>query len=298
AIVTALVLVVLSSSSMIVTVNAQPQKLHLQHVPFVVPTNLPHKLIAPPAPAKIGCYTWTNETGWVSAACESEAWIKSHPLMPLTEGGSTGVYGTYNPGSTALNFGETNIDLTSFSSESDSVQGTNAWSIQTNTNDFLGSNNDDDAVQFGYQNDPNNSMYTRICVWNNDLTTQTYTPTCKTVSLQTLSNGYSAYVEGTVNTGDTLTATFCKGSSCTAVTASDSYGLDTSWDQTAGQILGFSSSTAQFTSSSDTADVSVSPSTSGYTSNQVLTSEQNNWSYSSESTSCGGSTCTDDTSSS
>jgi hypothetical protein len=39
-IVTALVLaVILSSSSMIVTANALPQKLHLQHLPFVVPTN-------------------------------------------------------------------------------------------------------------------------------------------------------------------------------------------------------------------------------------------------------------------
>ncbi|MDG6928630.1 MAG: hypothetical protein JRN29_01100, partial [Nitrososphaerota archaeon] len=92
---------------------------------------------------------------------------------------------------------EANIGFSKFSGESDSSQGGNDWSIQLNTNFFPGSNGDTDWVQFVEQNYPTYLYffgYATFCIWQVDVTTQSYPNTCVGTSIQTLSSSAAPWI--------------------------------------------------------------------------------------------------------
>lgn len=195
--------------------------LSAENVPSPV-VDIPHWR-APPSPDAIGCYHYTNVTGWLPVACTPDE--VANKLPPPTEGESYGLSGLHTT-STSPTHAETFVSLASFGGESDSTHGTGAFSIQTNTNFFPGSNGDTDSVQFTVQTGPS-PLSTQVCVWNIDTVTSTYTPTCVGASYRALSSTYQAYVDGDIVNTNNLKATFClpQTQQCWSKTASDIYGL-------------------------------------------------------------------------
>lgn len=146
-----------------------------------------------------------------------------------------------------------------FSGETDTVNGSGAFSIQTNTNFFTGLNKDWCWVQFVLQNYPNEDVpQAPLCVWVFDVTENDWTHTvCMYVPIQYLSStyragiwgyamrGHSQYVLSTiaiVPAGDGNIGIY-------SVVAVDVFGLHANWHAVTGTILGAGSgSQANFTS--------------------------------------------------
>lgn len=249
----------------------------------------PH-LRAPPAPDELGCYSYTLQTGWIPEACVPDEVLRTLP--PLTQGGSYGVFGV-STSTGNKNHGETFINFNTYSGETDSKTGNNAWSIQLNTNNYV-SGSTTYWAQFTVQNriGANNN----VCVYRVDVTHQLYNAKCVNGVLQTLTSTWAGYVTGDITGTGNLKTTFCAypGPSCWSVTASDLYGLNGDWKKSSGTILGWgASSTAQFTRPTNHLTVVyISPATSasGYT--DYLTGEKNNLVPGTRSTSCNAGTCT------
>ena len=99
-------------------------------------------------------------------------------------------------------------------SESDPAHGAGAYSLQDNVF-FKGTNKQQDGDQFTDQSAPALGVdLNGVCVWQVDIKTQHYTPTC-----ESFLGGYVGLVEGT------LTAAAASGGTVTAVVADDLYGL-------------------------------------------------------------------------
>ena len=140
-----------------------------------------------------------------------------------------------------------NIQL--FGSETDSKLGDGAYSIQLNTNFFFGNNGQTDWVQFVYQAIPKDDR-SFFCVWNVDIQTQDYDPTCMDPGVVNLSEKptiwvpqWESYIIGswTAN-GNLIGCGWLNGHhGFVCVVAPDKYGLATStigWVDASGGIMG------------------------------------------------------------
>jgi hypothetical protein len=125
--------------------------------------------------------------------------------------------------------------------DSDSGQGSGAYSIQANTNGFSVSGNNY-AVQFTLQNDPS-SGNDYLCIWTNDVTTQSYNNNCQNLPLISLSSISSGYMNGWAY-GGVVGVQFCLNTrtDCWYNSESDSLGLATHWKSLTGTVLGYGGS--------------------------------------------------------
>ena len=294
-------LVLLSPTITMPDINAQKQPVNphmslssqIQHIS-------PHHNMPRP-PSKVGCYHYSEKTGWETTTCMSDEMVKK--LHLANEGGSYGTHGIDDTSDSNLNFGEVQIDLSTFSGESDSRSGSGAFSIQDNTNNFTGSNFDTDWVQFLAQDIPNTAA--GVCIEQWDLSTNTVIDDkCATIPQQTLNQGYAPYVDGSTGSSGgtaTLTANFCStqtnssGQDCWAITRDDYDGLAGNWNEVTGTILGEGDgSNADFTSHATEYTTITASEPSAYTPSigwADQTAETNNLNYqpSYTSTSCDGS---------
>lgn len=254
--------------------------------------------IAPAAPTAVGCYHWTKETGWQTISCMSDADVKKLGLAD--EGNNVALLGGQENSASTLNFGLVQVNLSTYTCcETDTVNGNGAFSIQTNTNTFQDKNLKTGWVQFLFQNIPaSNVAGTCIEQWENNVNIAVL---CAPVPVQTLSQGYNAYVDGSTNSGaGTITVNYCS-TQCWAKTDTDKTGLAGNWNQVTGTILGESSTDTQNGEAvfqSPTTEYTTiqagAPSAFSYSvGSQSQTAEENNLSYvpSYTSTSCSGSTC-------
>jgi hypothetical protein len=187
-----------------------------------------------------------------------------------------------------------------FSGESDSICGTNSFSLQGTTNDFTGSNGHDDAVQFAANNEWNvnnkngcQSGSAQACTEQVDIRYQVYTLKCVSISVQTLSSTWTSYITAFAS-GGSVTTEFCsyQQNQCWSISDYDKYGLASHWNKLSGQILGTEGgSNAKFTSpTAMQTQVFFAGLTSGiYTS--YLTDETNNLNYGSPSHFCQRAIC-------
>jgi hypothetical protein len=210
--------------------------------------------IPPGLPVDMGCYYHgAAAEEWISAACTSPDVANKLP-RPLIGGSTNGVDGLSIIGTgKVLTEGFATAWFSTFSGEQDSSWGSDSFSIQTNTNMFTGNNQQTDWVQFTEQYSPQG--ISQDCVWNIDITTQYYVPTCVTTPAQPLSAKFGADVVGEVTSRFVciplefplrpicfqayyLTSVYMTPSGTWAVTAADTYGLHGHWIQTSGTILG------------------------------------------------------------
>ncbi len=241
----------------------------------------------PPVPDAIGCYV-ISSSSWVPTPCLLQA--KETSATIPTEGGSA----TQNPidglnaPSNTVNWSNVGVGFTQYNGEADTCYGNNAYSVQLNTNFFEGSNYDTDWVQFVIQESNNNlcigQHLLRGCVWQIDVSTNTYGSTCVALPYYALSNSFSAGVTGTV--GSVLKGTFVlcsNGCNSYAISVGDGYHLYSHWYQSSGTILGVGGgSGALFTHPTNSwTDVGIqAPSLSSASTGQAfVTGEYNNLNY-------------------
>jgi hypothetical protein len=252
----------------------------------------------PAAPDVFGCYYYTSGQVWVNIPCRTQEETKDIPI-PTIGGTIYGVYGVRDSTSAIQNYGKSNVKFSTFSGETDSIFGTNSWSIQTNTNSWVNTGSSNVySVQFTAQNDPTTSSNRNVCVWQNKISApQVYTHVCAAIPLQTLSSSYEGYVEGKTLTNNNLSSQYCNVGSttqCWLVVTSDTNQLHTHWVSNSGTILGLgSASAANFVSpASAVTKVTTGPATTYTTLTNTLTLETNNMSYGADSTSCAFGLCT------
>jgi hypothetical protein len=202
--------------------------------------------------------------------------------------------------------------IDSFNGESDSCWGANAFSVQLNTNTFSGSNGQTDWDQFVLQNGPNASNncdmhgpLLRTCIWQNDVTTQSYNYDCVPVPSQALYTGYVAYFNASVRSGTISFVTEILLSNGTyksySVSQSDNYGLSSHWYDASGTVLGFGGgSEAEFTASATVyADLGIARFTNASAESDTNTAEYNNLAYTyHDYIGCSSNICFEDTTSS
>lgn len=208
----------------------------------------------------------------------------------MTEGDSSLVEGAFGGNGVLTNAVET-VSLPQFSGEKDSKWGTNAWSVQLNTNYFIGNNGQTDSVQFGFQN----NLYTNYIIYKahysqfvisaNDVQSnpQIYNVDSISIPIQTLSTALQIEIDANSNGGNLnaqLYITTSSGYTTWSISEPQVYGLSGHWSSVSGTILGAgSSSTAEFTSPTHvtTQIVASAPSSwSPYYSSNDVTLEQNN----------------------
>lgn len=204
-----------------------------------------------------GCYTYIvaeSSLGWQSQVC----------APPSTTGPEQYIGGPYQiqgiDGSAATTYqAEVDVAFSTYSGESDSSKGSNAWSMQANTNEFYGPNNTIYVVQFVEKQNPNDCYglcgWANVCIVQDDTAygAKGYHNFCNTnMSVQDLSSSYEGYILGwTYNSGGVnyLEAEYCHVNvQCWTESTSDLYGLTGNFSEASGTILGISASTADFTS--------------------------------------------------
>jgi hypothetical protein len=212
--------------------------------PPTSPAIPPPALPPPPAPV-VGCYMNTRN-GWNSIPCATKEFMDAnfpHPDVQLT---------VTSPGTTPIVFGQINVTVPQVSSTNNVLGGSstpNQWSVQNNTNPFpvpAGHTNSGNAgwVQFVIQSNGSNSA---ICIWNVDLTTQSYPNTCVSPAQQR-PGGLQAFdyanIAGLVNSNGTLTMVAelswvpSGQPNQYAVVANDVNGLAGQWTAVSGGLLG------------------------------------------------------------
>jgi hypothetical protein len=226
---------------------------------------VPPPPLPPPPPKEVGCYVYTRN-GWRSTPCATDAFIDAHfphPDVQLTISSTA-----TNP----LVFGEVAVTIPQVGSETNAflpnsfggcpTSGSdvaNQWSVQNNTNGWTIASGPNAghgaATQFVVMSDGSTSG---ICIWNVDVTAQTYPKKCVVPSPPQRSGGLQAFdygsVAATANSNGTLSMTaqlswVPSGQPNTyAVTYDDTYGLGSNWSQVSGGLLGMSGCyQAQFT---------------------------------------------------
>jgi hypothetical protein len=137
-----------------------------------------HAIAQPPA--KAGCYGHAAD-GWHTIVCGEDP----APALPHLE--SEFILDFSMPSAkeccASMDYGALGIDFHSIGTETDSIAGPNARSLQLNTNYFKGKNGDLSWVQFGVQSVPGHPD--RVCVWNVDLANLAhplYDPICAYVN--------------------------------------------------------------------------------------------------------------------
>jgi hypothetical protein len=269
-------------------------------------------LIPAGLPVGLGCYAHAvGDAEWIAVDCTPASVADKLP-RPVIGGGAYGIDGLSVIGTgKILTEGYVTDWFSTYSGEKDTSWGSDSFSIQTNTSLFTGNNGQLDGVQFTEQYSPQG--VSQDCVWNVDVTTQTYPHTCVTTPAQPLSSKFGADVVGEVtsklvcaSTGKLgifcfeeyfLTSVYMTPSGTWAVTAADTYGLHSQWTQTSGTILGLGGgSEAVFTHPTEVgSNVGVYSSglNSGATRFNTLsygywTDESNNLNYQSQSNVCYG----------
>jgi hypothetical protein len=194
----------------------------------------------PHPPAKVGCYRFVA-TGWKRTACDTSTFVRAHfPHPEVLSGIAGGSVVRSGHRHTAPPFTVSVISarpvLQQAGTEADGVQGAGAYSLQDNVF-FKGTNKHEDGVQFTDQSSPVLGVdLNGICVWQVDIKTQHYSPTCAS-SL----GGRVGLVEGTVFSGLLTAAALDTGGTVTAVVVGDKYGLGKGrrWNNSSGSILGY-----------------------------------------------------------
>jgi hypothetical protein len=204
------------------------------------PARLPPKLPPPPAPV-IGCYVNTKN-GWRSTPCATDAFIRSnfvHPDAQLTASSAA---------TPKLVFGQIAVTLPQVGSVTDGTtankfslqETTNLWTVAPGNPTGAG---DTAAVQFVIQS---NGSTSGVCIWQVDVTTQSYPNTC--VTAQQRSGNIRAFdsgnVAGYINSNGTVTMvaqlSWVPSGALNqyAVVASDTFGLAGNWSAVSGGMLG------------------------------------------------------------
>ena len=243
----------------------------------------------PRLPEGLGCYVHPNATSaWLFAPClPSETQVN---LRPNEGGGSNGVaiYGGDATNSTEISYSSITVEMEgTYSGETDSSWGNDSFSIQLNTNAFTGSNGDQYAVQATEQSSPNSPGIAQVCIWEVDITTQSYPNACTDTSTQMLSANYEGEVTLNIASNGDLGTEFCNVSNeeCWGVVTGDNISLGSSgnWIQSSGAMLGVGgSSEAEFTSPTSMASLISMYDGSGLDESlgsSTLTDESNNLSY-------------------
>jgi hypothetical protein len=226
----------------------------------VLPSSqLPRRMPAPPA--KRGCYRRKNAV-WLRVACDTPAYIRRHLRHPELEDGvaSVSVKGSLGP---SFKWGSVEPLFLSAGPETDTTYGPDAFSIQNNVI-FTGTNKQHDGVQFTDQSLP--GQPDQVCVWQVDVTTQTYSPTCTSAPYVFPRGALSSMapeITGVVERGGNIaTEAFLPWSGAPfffATVTKDTYGLAGRWHNISGSILGFgASSHARFHSAEVMTYVQVS----------------------------------------
>jgi hypothetical protein len=233
------------------------------------PDCTPAALPAPPAPLPApprekGCYFYDPNLGWQPNPCLDEDYVLSHFGRPAIPVGIRTV--SYDVG-IPLVFGQNQASFVAVDTVTDQFidrgvpecpsSGTdvpNRWSIQGNTNVFVGNNGDFSGVQFTVQADGEQNG---ICVWNIDEMMQEYHTACTWADQRPggLVAGDVGNVAGFVNAADhTLSVvvqlSWAKAGQPTTYTVvtDDKYGLAGHWFDYDGGVVGEGKcSNAEFT---------------------------------------------------
>ncbi len=212
----------------------------------------------PPLPHGIGSWESNNYGPWVQENITNESCRSAGNHTP-SEGNNYGVEGMCerisNP---ILEQGIVWVSMSEFSGESDSRCGNNAWSVQLNTNYFTGSNNQQDWIQFVFQNNFHcwwGWHYSWFSIWTNDLSTCQYNRHTISVPVFTLTSSSIIGIVGWVNSKCNLLSaslylcTSVGNLNVYTVSEKDPYGLSGNWSTVDGTILGIGGrSTANFVS--------------------------------------------------
>jgi hypothetical protein len=191
----------------------------------------------PAPPRKIGCYHYIDHR-WRRADCESRAYVRQHFPHPEVLTGISSRVSKHGP---PIVLSSIFYGSVAGGSVSDSQFGA-AYSVQDNAFFNGNNNNAPDAVQFTDQVSKNifGNYSNLICVWQVDIATQNYDPTC----VQPPTNSPGLGVEGAALDGLlTVSVDFPLGvgNSGWAVVTPDVYGLQRHhrWDNISGSILGY-----------------------------------------------------------
>lgn len=208
-------------------------------------------------PEKEGCYKNTG-TEWQEIPCATQDFIKQHYPPPEVQFSiqSDPKPITPKPGFPPISYtlplvwGSVLVGFVTnptVAMETDNHFGVNAYSLQANTNFFAGNNGHYDWVQFVDQSRPGHPD--GVCVWNVDVTAQSYNPTCvsaprsvpdRPLTGKDASTGIPVVVTGYIAASGKLVmfAQLPDAGGWWSVVAPDTYGLSGNWTDVSGSILG------------------------------------------------------------
>jgi hypothetical protein len=164
------------------TPTLRPFKVHL---PVHALSRSPAFKYAPKLPSVEGCYTLSKANAWTKGTCLDPEFVRTHYPHPELEPGvqfnAAPSAGTISP--MPVTGGAIDVGLTSMASEDDPTWGKGYFSVQLNTNAFNDASNHLAAVQFvDMHSQPTATTSSDlVCIWNVDITAQTYPNTCHTV---------------------------------------------------------------------------------------------------------------------
>ncbi len=203
-----------------------------------------------------GAYERLDSGPWFKISSVGASGIANTTDAPM-EGANYGVEGgSYT--NTHLNTAQVQVSFSQLTgSESDSSYGKNAWSVQLNTNFFVGNNYQGDWVQFVLQNNIYNisssQRFTRFGVWwgVNVYGAVWFTQNSTYFPIQTLATGVNYDILGTIASNGELEGELDisspSGNLYYFVYEPDTYGLAGKWWASSGTILGGAlGSTADF----------------------------------------------------
>lgn len=235
-----------------------------------------------------GAFERINDGPWFKINAVSGSGPAS-ATVPM-EGNTYGVEGG-NASNNGLNDAVVQVSFSQLASgESDNLWGSNAWSVQLNSNFFTGNNRLGDWIQFVLQNNIYNSSptqrFARFGIWNVTNvygSAQIYSNTSVYFPIQTLSTSTSYSIAGTYGNSEIEGQLVISSPSNTysyLVYQPDKYGLFGNWSSASGTILGGGGlSTADFkhpTTETTTVQISAPIITNAFTQMEYTTGEQNN----------------------
>jgi hypothetical protein len=198
----------------------------------------------PAPPTTPGCYSYINAT-WVSKACASAAYIQQHIPHPELLAG-VGESSPLPKGAGPFDLGVVSAQVMAGGSDTDTTYGAGHYSLQDNTM-FTGTNGHADGVQF---TDQSGGGWDNLCIWQVDVTTQTYTPVCLPLPL----SKRVVTVEGWSQSGVLSDMMKTTSGPIGSVVVGDIYGLGSGgrWNNNSGSVLGYGNgSQAAFSSTEE-----------------------------------------------
>jgi hypothetical protein len=185
-------------------------------------------LVAPP-PNAAGCYV-DHSGKWARTSCASQTYIKQHIPRPEVLSGVGGKASPVKAPPFVLSV--VSAHVLAGGSDVDSHYGAGHYSLQNNVM-FHGSNGHLDGVQF---TDQSGGGLDNLCVWQVDVTTQTYTPMCLPLPISTR----VVAVEGWSDSGLLSDMMQTTAGPAGVVVVPDLYGLGSKgrWNNDSGSVLG------------------------------------------------------------